>query len=905
METTTTTDLGRITYSKTLKDTSANFSTISPDKYEAYCLEHGEAYELIFDSKYPDRPVKLVLDFDLGAKDCVNENEPYPDGLTEYVIEETLKLFENNNIICDSITKSSSASYFCSKTKAFKWKISVHFVFNTILGTLPSQSYLVHNLFNPEMKNVAICDILKIKDTWTWFDENIYKTNQRLRSTHCSKSGENRPLTIVKGTFQDSVITAFIPEGDNRILQPPTKIEKVIFQSNSSCNIEVNDAFIHKYLDYTRLIKKTELSKYLVWFKFQRASANLKIPFEIYDNEMKQIDNYNEAENKEYYEKTDDDKNGRLGFNYIKTLAEESNPTEKALLDEKYSFCFKGCHKSLLTIAHEAKLSKEKEKHDLLIQKEMKRQELEQQKLKLKDEAIALKLKTAGDKLIQKMEEEQRKEETKLIAKQAQENKKETEKLKVFQANKDVIAGDDKEAGDKIYKLMRDEDCIYYCNGVLYFKSNHIWTANEKQVKISMLNYVLSSEIKSFNSMTGSLLPYAQNVVNAKHIVEVIIGLALKDNDDGFYKKLLTTTKHKLCFQNGVLNIKTKQFSEWDKIEKKDAVYSTMCITRKFNSTRNEKIITDVKTDIFSSIFGDDATKAMNFLSRGLAGDIQDKAWGLFIGNRDCGKGVIENFYKSTFQSYVTTLNSDVFMCERLVDAGDVAKKLAWALDCEFPRISFTQEIKFDTQNPHIKIDGTKIKKQASGGDICKARRNYMDEKEFVIQARLFMMGNDIPPIEPKDAMETCVSFSSTKQFKSTEYIQARKEANASAEELEMYKLGNPEIKQKCITEEYADALIHLMCDTYCENAVAVQNKFCDEEDEANVFSLVMKSFKLDASKRITNAEMKSWCSTNNISMSGKLKPILKQMGCFEFRNEAFRGLSGVHIVTTELTEEE
>lgn len=420
MEITTTTDLGKLTFSKTLKDTSATFSTITPDKYEAYCLEHGEAYELIFDSKYPDRPVKLILDFDLGAKDCVDENELYPENLTEYIIEESVKMFEENNMTCESITQSSSASYFCSKSKSQKWKVSAHFVFNTILGTLPSQKYFVENVLNPEMKN-KINDIVAVKDTWNWFDENIYKTNQRMRSTYCSKKGEHRPLTIVKGTFQDSVVTAFIPEGENHILQPPEQMAKIVFTS-STINHEVNDAFIQKYLDYVRIISKTELSKYAVWYKFQRASANLKIPFEIYDNEMKNCDNYNQTENQEYYEKPDDDKNGRLGFNYIKTLAEKCNPTAKALLDEKYSFTFKGCHKSLLTIAHEAKMAKEKEKQELLIQK-----------LKLKDEAIALKIKNTNDKLIQKMEEEQRRQETKALARLSEINKMENDNTHSFE----------------------------------------------------------------------------------------------------------------------------------------------------------------------------------------------------------------------------------------------------------------------------------------------------------------------------------------------------------------------------------------------------------------------------------------------------------------------------------------
>ena len=44
------------------------------------------------------------------------------------------------------------------------------------------------------------------------FDESIYDKNRKIRSINCSKPGENRPLKLLEGTFEQSVITCFIPE---------------------------------------------------------------------------------------------------------------------------------------------------------------------------------------------------------------------------------------------------------------------------------------------------------------------------------------------------------------------------------------------------------------------------------------------------------------------------------------------------------------------------------------------------------------------------------------------------------------------------------------------------------------------------------------------------------------------
>ena len=96
-----------------------------------------------------------------------------------------------------------------------------------------------------------------------------------------------------------------------------------------------------------------------------------------------------------------------------------------------------------------------------------------------------------------------------------------------------------------------------------------------------------------------------------------------------------------ICFKDGVLDFKEKKFYKWD--EANFEIYSTVIIHRNFQehfNNPNIAVINEIKDRIFEPLFSRDTTKALNFLSRGLAGHYEDKNWATYLGNRDCGKGV-------------------------------------------------------------------------------------------------------------------------------------------------------------------------------------------------------------------------------------------------------------------------
>lgn len=68
------------------------------------------------------------------------------------------------------------------------------------------------------------------------------------------------------------------------------------------------------------------------------------------------------------------------------------------------------------------------------------------------------------------------------------------------------------------------------------------------------MDYVMSSNIKTTNS-NGDIHPYAQNYTCAEHIVKAIMNMVIQNPEDSFYQKFHSTTKGKLCFKDGVLDI--------------------------------------------------------------------------------------------------------------------------------------------------------------------------------------------------------------------------------------------------------------------------------------------------------------------------------------------------------------
>ena len=107
-------------------------------------------------------------------------------------------------------------------------------------------------------------------------------------------------------------------------------------------------------------------------------------------------------------------------------------------------------------------------------------------------------------------------------------------------------------------------------------------------------------------------------------------------------------------------------------------------------------MVNTILTSIYENVFGNKTTIALNFLSRAIAGHFEDKNFATYLGNRNCGKGILYDNLKNAFGDYIKTFELGNIMYERNTDTQQVSRKLYWLLDFEFTP---PQETRIITRN--------------------------------------------------------------------------------------------------------------------------------------------------------------------------------------------------------------
>ena len=397
-----------------------------------------------------------------------------------------------------------------------------------------------------------------------------------------------------------------------------------------------------------------------------------------------------------------------------------------------------------------------------------------------------------------------------------------------------IIVEDDNQCAeilvDKLqYKFIK-------VKGQYFFKVGNIWVCDKIKMEDILLNYILKMNMYKL-SAKGNLIPYSKNVSGAKNI-RIAFFSKLNDTPENneIYEKFHSTTKGRIAFLDGVLDFKTKTFYLWEDITFE--YYTTFLINRKYKeyfSNPNLELIEKIKQQVFENLFGDKLNTALHFLSRAIAGNIEDKNWATYLGNRDCGKGVLYDGLTGAFGDYVKTFELANMMYQRKSSTTETSKTFYWLIDLQFVRLAISQEVPTPEQN--MKIDGTMLKKVTGGGDNIVARRNYdREDSHFVLDATFFMLGNNAINVDVKDAYEHCVEFSSVNQFKSQQQIDDMRNRGEPELLIQGFKVKDPMIKTNCLTnEDWKNAIVYLLFQNYKDYAVEITHK---EEDEDNTMSL-------------------------------------------------------------------
>ena len=435
--------------------------------------------------------------------------------------------------------------------------------------------------------------------------------------------------------------------------------------------------------------------------------------------------------------------------------------------------------------------------------------------------------------------------------------KKKTDTHKAHVEQGIEYVSDDNDCAEKL--LTELKELLFYCKGSLFLKINHIWTNDKQCIDLTLLNMILKKSWYSVNDK-GDIKPYSQYVKNAKNIREALLSKVMTENKrDENYNKFHTTTKGRLCFLDGVLDFIQKDFYTWERVDFE--YYTTIQINRNFKTyfdNPNREEITSIKEKIYDVAFGEKVNDALHFLSRGIAGHCEDKNFSVYIGNRNCGKGVIYEGLKCAFEYYVKPFELSMVQYQRETNSDEVSRKMYWLLDLEFARLALSQEIPAVEKN--MKTCSKTFKKLTGGGDEHIARRNYdRVDTHFKIDSTFLIMGNNEMLADKQDLFEHCIEFHSVIQFKTQEEIDKMKADNEDEKIIQIHKVKDETIKEKCHTEAWKNAMIYLLYENYKDKPVSTFKKIDTyDEDEQPLRKRILENFDITGNMEdyITSADI-------------------------------------------------
>lgn len=401
----------------------------------------------------------------------------------------------------------------------------------------------------------------------------------------------------------------------------------------------------------------------------------------------------------------------------------------------------------------------------------------------------------------------------------------------------------EKQAADIMFDRLKDILKSY--KNRLFMLRDNIWIHDNETIFSALTLEIMNSGIYQKGD-DDKIKAFAQNVGKAKNIREALVArVLLENNDEELYAKFHSSTKAKLCFNDGVLDFKNRSFTLWENIEP-----NTIFPVQKINFDYGEyfknpeqNVIDEIKKQIFRPQYGEKMETLLHFYSRAIAGHNEDKIWASYLGNRNCGKGVEYELLKNAFGPYVSPFELDNVCYVRKtekIDSGDCARKQYWLLDLEFVRLAISQE----TPDPKSgKVINSKIwKKMTGGGDTFVARRNF-DRKDthFVLETTFCSKGNNSLYCDTVDCDETRLEFESFIQYKSAEEIKMMREAGYDENTLARFLVGNANIKEECKKQSWMNAVIYLLYSSYKSNAVSIVREIDLEDDTLQ--SVILKNF--------------------------------------------------------------
>ena len=342
-----------------------------------------------------------------------------------------------------------------------------------------------------------------------------------------------------------------------------------------------------------------------------------------------------------------------------------------------------------------------------------------------------------------KEEIRQQKQRMKELEKEQAEEKKLMKRNEIIEEHKEIIASNDWEAAEIIYKKIKDN--IKYSNKTLYYKTNYMWYCDETIINSLLSVYISNSGIKKLSD-TNTLIDFVKNRKNSQNVLKLVIDKAVENADNNWSREMGTSSLGYILFTNGYYDFKKSIFLPFDnELYNHDIIFLEQ-IPYPFVKCDDKEYLQSVKKRMFIDPFGDEvADYYILNIARGLAGDAMKRC--LFgIGDGNTGKSAMTAAIKSVIGSYFGTFNANNLVSKKNANPDD-AQALRWVLLLANKRIIASNELE-----PDVLINGSVLKKLSSGGkDDIVARKHGGYETEYKVSFLPIIFANDLDKITPMD----------------------------------------------------------------------------------------------------------------------------------------------------------
>lgn len=474
-----------------------------------------------------------------------------------------------------------------------------------------------------------------------------------------------------------------------------------------------------------------------------------------------------------------------------------------------------------------------------------------------------------------------------------------------------IIIETDDDASNILLEELKKSKNIIKCGDRYFYKVRGSIYKEDKSIKNQEIKRILLSYIskKNFckesikNDGSTEIIPYSKNAHGAKQIY-ALVEANLQD-DKEFVKNIFYSNLHKLCFINGYYDFKLKKFIKWE--DSNNKVMTLIYIDKEYNV--DDKLIEErqwIQDKILDPILGTGVQQKyfLQWASRAISGAIEDKSFGIGLGNRNCGKSVLTELFRNSFEEYIRDFNGEDLLCKK-GSSGDTAKGLSWLLPFEYTRLNISNELNLiNEKGQKLIMNGVTLKSIASGGDVKTARANYKEEVQFKLQGKTLLFMNEIMQVNPTDALKTAVTFEFNSEFKN-ELTENDKKFNEKKDCKYKFKLADPSIKEELLNNKgYQMAFIKIIIENYCDKEPKLPEELKNINEDMHDTSDSVKNkleelfiFTLEDDMMLVsdvNDKIKNYFG-NNINKSA-YKLLFNQMGIIEKRKADARYYIGIKL---------